>query len=223
MPNVIAWASGYASPYGNDTQEIQSIRAGTWLPSSKDFKAVAIKSGAINFGVKNFTELLNGITKQPAGSINRLGIIAHSNQGAIGLAGTIIITRGGDCTFYLPSVIDPTLLNNRARDAANVVGSFANGVSIVLFSCNAGLSMNMLTGFEAAFGVDCYGFSGEVLYLPKFTSVVTERFWVAYVNITPDQQALIDAGLLDLMSIVGPQQKSSIWALQPDQAFFSRT
>jgi hypothetical protein len=118
MVTVVIWASGYPFPYGNDAAETKSITARTWLPSSKDFKVVATNSSTSSFGAKDFDELLKAISKQPVGSIEKLGIIAHSNKDVIGLAGKIIITPGGDCEFSPAGIINTTVLQAKAPDSA---------------------------------------------------------------------------------------------------------
>jgi hypothetical protein len=99
--------------------------------------------------------MLAQIAKQKVGSIDKLGIIAHSNSKMIGLAGKIIITPpdAPDALFFPQGVIDAGVLQAKATDISNLMNRFAANASITLFSCNSGADLSLLASFEGAFNL----------------------------------------------------------------------
>lgn len=218
MANLAIWASGYPSVFRTGADEIRSINAGTWSPASHDFQAAAARSG-VALGAATFNELLNRIGTQNIGSINRLGIIAHSNSQMIGLAGRIIVTppQAPDVLFSPTGVIDNNVFKAKAASIAKITNRFAPNASITLFSCNAGAELSLLIGFQEAFGLDCYGFKDEINTCTTFSgSMITMRGRMAYV---PGIANLVTMGLATPCTFA----KNSVWELQPDSGFFSRT
>jgi len=218
VANVVAWASGYPSVFANDAAEIKSLNAGTWSPATKDFKAAATSSG-VALGAATFGDLLKQIGTQRVGSIDKLGIIAHSNSKMIGLAGKIITTppQAPDVLFTPSGLIDTSVLKANAAAVAKVKDRFAANASIVLFSCNAGADISLLIGFQTAFDLDCYGFNDHVQTCTNFSgAMITSRGQMAYA---PNLSSLVAAGLATPCTYA----KNSVWQLQPDTGFFSRT
>jgi len=216
MAKVVIFASGYRSVFASEAQEIASVQAGTWSPQTQDFRAAALRSGTA-LPAASLDDVIRQIGLQKVGSIERLGIIAHSNSTTIGLAGHIIVTAGGDALFTPAGVIDEDILTAKTPKIATVLDRFADGASIVLFSCSSGADMSLLIDFETAFGIDCYGFKDEVATCIQFSgSKVTVRGRMAY---TPALHDLMAAGLASPCEYA----KNSVWDLQPDNAFFNRT
>jgi hypothetical protein len=218
VANVVIWASGYPSVFANDAAEIKSLQAGTWSPATKDFQAAATASG-VALGAATFADVLKQIGTQKVGSIDRLGIIAHSNSKMIGLAGRIITKppQAPDVLFTPSGLIDASVLKTNAAAVAKVKDRFAANASIVLFSCNAGADISLLIAFQTAFDLDCYGFNEHVQTCVNFSGTrITLRGQMSY---TPTLAAMITAGLANPCTFA----KSSVWLLQPDTGFFSRT
>jgi len=219
MPNLAIWASGYPRVFRSDADEVRSLQAGTWSPASIDFQAAATRSGHAA-GARTFDEILRIIGRQAVGSIERLGIIAHSNSSMIGLAGNIITTGpdAPDVLFSQPGVIDDSVLQAKSADIAKVSDRFTDHASIVLFSCHAGAELNLLIAFQTAFGLDCYGFDDMVQTCTTWITPslrISSRGRMAYVPGLADQIANGTATPCDFA-------KNTVWALQPDRAFFSR-
>jgi len=220
MVNLAIWASGYSDVFlHNNPAEVRSIQAGTWSPASKDFHKAATRSGP-SAGAKTFDELLAQIRKQKVGSIDRLGIIAHSNAKMIGLAGRIIATGpdAPDVIFDNAGLIDSNVLTAKAAAVAKVLDRFATNASISLFSCHAGADLSLLIAFQTAFGLDCYGFKEEVQTCTEWSTPsleITSRGRMAYV---PNLSSLVASGLASPCTYA----QNSVWALQPDTGFFSR-
>jgi len=195
------------------------MQAGTWSPSSTDFHRAATRSGP-EAGARTFNELLLQISRQRVGSIDRLGIIAHSNANMIGLAGTIITTgpNAPDVLFSPAGLINASVLQSNAAAIANVRDRFADRASIVLFSCHAGATLGLLIAFQTAFDLDCYGFNDEVFTCTDWITPslrITSRGRMAY---TPTLANLIATGLATPCSFA----QNTVWGLQPDNAFFNR-
>jgi hypothetical protein len=219
MPNLAIWASGYPSVFSNDASEVSSLQAGTWSPASVDFRAAATRSGAAA-GAGTFDELLHQIARQKPGSIEQLGIIAHSNAKMIGLAGKIITTPpdAPDVLFSQAGLIDDSVLQAKAGDIATITDRFADHASITLFSCNAGADLSLLIAFQTAFGLDCYGFKDEVQTCTTWVTPslrISVRGRMAYV---PGLAAQIQNGAATPCTFA----QNSVWSLQPDSGFFSR-
>jgi hypothetical protein len=215
VTDLVIWASGYRSVYSGNSEEISSLNAHTWSPASRDFHAAASHSG-VALGASSLDELLRQLGRQSAGSVNRLGIIAHSNSTMVGLAGKIITTPDADVEFFPSGIIDAAQLTAKADRIESIQDRFADDASIVLFSCNSGSDFSLLVAFETAFDVDCYGFKDEVLTCTTFKgATITARGRMAYVP-----------GLTDLVDSdqVSPcvYAKHSVWELTPDMAFFSQ-
>jgi hypothetical protein len=214
MPKLVIFASGYPSVFANDAQEIASMKAGTWSPQTQDFRAAALRSG-VALPAASLDDVIRQIGTQTVGSIDRLGIIAHSNQSMIGLAGKIIVTPGGNALFTPGGIIDATMLASKTAQIAPILNRFAPHASIVLFSCNSGSDISLLIDFQTAFGLDCYGFNDEIQTCTDFSgNRVTVRGRMAY---TPTLASLVSAGLATPCTFA----KNSVWDLQPDMGFFS--
>jgi hypothetical protein len=219
MPNLAMWASGYPRVFPNDASEVSSLKAGTWSPASVDFQAAATRSGAAA-GASTFDQLLHQIARQKPGSIEKLGIIAHSNAKMIGLAGKIITTGpdAPDVLFSSAGLIDDSVLKAKAGNIATITDRFADHASITLFSCNAGADLSLLIAFQTAFGLDCYGFQDEVQTCTIWSTPslhIGTRGRMAY---QPGLAAQIQSGAATVCSFA----KNSVWELQPDSGFFSR-
>jgi len=219
MPNLAIWASGYPRVFRNDPSEVNSLKAGTWSPESVDFQAAATRSGPAA-GASTFDELLHHIARQKPGSIEKLGIIAHSNAKMIGLAGKIITTGpdAPDVLFSQAGLIDASVLQAKGGDIATISDRFADHASITLFSCNAGADLSLMIAFQTAFGLDCYGFRDEVQTCTVWNTPslqISIRGRMAYV---PGIAAQIQSGAATVCSLA----KNSVWLLQPDSGFFSR-
>jgi hypothetical protein len=94
---------------------------------------------------------------------------------------------------------------------------FAANASITLFSCNTGADLSLLASFKGVFNLDRYGFENEVQTCTIWSgSNITVRGRMAY---TPALSNLVSAGLASPRDFA----KNSVWELEPDNGFFSRT
>jgi hypothetical protein len=206
VAKVVVWASGYANLFGSTAAEIRSLQAGTWSPQSQDFRAAATRSGDVAIGASSLDEMIRQIARRPAGSVDRLGIIAHSNETMIGLSGHIIIANPPDAEFAARGIVDSNELSAKASQISTIRNRFADGASIVLFSCNTGSGMALLIGFQTAFQLDCYGFKDEITHNVTFSgSTIVSRSRLIY---PPQNNAAL--------------AKNSVWDLSPDTGFFNQ-
>jgi hypothetical protein len=218
---LVIYASGYPSVFANDAQEIASLKAGTWSPQTQDFRAAATRSG-LALPAASLDNVIRQIGTQKAGSIDKLGIIAHSNKTMIGLAGHILLVPGGDVLFTQAGIIDASMLSSKAAQIATILDRFADKASIVLFSCNSGTDLSLVIQFQTAFGLDCYGFNDEVGTCTTWTTPannkITVRGRMAYTDPNSSFANLVATGQADPCTFA----KNTVWELQPDMGFFSR-
>jgi len=165
---LMIYASGYASPYVNDPQEVAYARAipSIWAPSTVDFQATARRSGAPS-GASSLADMLAVIASMAVGSIGMLGLIGHAAdpRGVIprsfGFAGRI------QTTFPYVSLAGAGLLNSTTLAAAGAAATslhnrFAPSARIVLYACTTGADSTLLDPISKAFGVCVDGFSDEL-------------------------------------------------------------
>lgn len=97
-PRPRAWGT-FGSPAG-DAEEIRLSNAGTWHPTSDNFRIVANTPNQFKrnltevFDVSTVGEFIGAFTQKngkdrPPKSVARVNIVAHGNPGLIGLSGTL--------------------------------------------------------------------------------------------------------------------------------------
>ena len=175
----LAYGSGYAG-YSSAGKEIRNAKAGTWNPTSVDFRTNAGRSGG-GTGVKDLPELIKAISAQGKGTIKNLGIIGHSNSRALGLSGDVhaegVPLRG--------LITEATLQSHKAEIDA-VKDRFTDDAAITLYSCNSGgVSSGLADAVSVAFGVCVKGFKNYVMWCITFNespAEITSRGNVYYEN-----------------------------------------
>ncbi len=168
MATLMIYGSGYSRPYANDAAEVASAAAQTWFPSSVDFQATAMRSGAA-FGASSLSEMINIIARQPAGSISLLGLIGHAADSprTFGFSGRM--TTAPPFVFLTPSgflnaktIWDNYSLISPLRD------KFAKDGRIVVYACHSGADKALLAPLSNAFGVCADGFTNPVTWCFKW-------------------------------------------------------
>jgi hypothetical protein len=164
---LMIYASGYHHPYPTDRAEIASANAGTWFPSSVDFRATAGKSGNAA-GAASLADMLKIIGAQRAGSIAFLGLIGHGAS-RIGMARTFGFS-GRISVSPAQVVLTPSGFLNANTiwtnyDAIRALrGQFAADAKIVVYACDSGMDTTLLAPISNAFGVCAYGFKQQVTW-----------------------------------------------------------
>ena len=181
---IVAYASGYTSPYANEQAEIAAVKGQYWEPSDEDFAAIAQRSSApLTVSVNSLQLLLDVINSQPPRSIQRLMLVGHSNPTTFSFSGTIRIFVNLRPRFEFAVVnFDSKNAVNKANLVAPSTASYINrnqlsdrfvpGAEIVLLGCKSGSSGGggpsgatsdvLLDALSNAFKVCVCGFEKEI-------------------------------------------------------------
>jgi hypothetical protein len=207
VPLNLIFASGYASPYKDNPSETRSAEAGTWFPSSIDFRATVTNSGG-GSGASTFDELLKLIEKEGQGTISSLGLIGHAGGDNFGLGGKITV-RPADVTFSTAGLIDATTISKNLKVIQSLKNRFTRDANITLFGCHTGVSTKLLDAISNALGIYVSGFSKEIIWcidwsLPKRTITSRGKVFV-------DTNGQFAAGLVSCASF-----NKTVTSLKPD-------
>ena len=150
------YAGGYPNPYKDNAEEIDSIKANTWMPSAADFGYTAHAAGG-GLGVKTIDELFSTIQEQGIHSITELGLIGHGAGGAIGFSGTVAFKPDAAVSFADDGLItsESLLAESTARLYLNARDRFATGAVITLYACQSGTDQTFVENLSQAFGGVC--------------------------------------------------------------------
>jgi hypothetical protein len=212
MSLELFFAKAYPAPPYGPGAEVALVMAGKWSPASRDFEASATNSGG-GTGVGTLDDIIAEIGKKKVGSIDELGIIAHSNSSFFSLSGTVL-TTGPDLpnvTFSKAGMVDATGLQGKQAQIDAVKDRFAKGAQIVLYGCHAGLDDALLQALAKAFGVCVYGFSHEVAYLVEWN--LKSNVVISRGKTFIDASGMVAAGLTKPASVA----QSDIHQLTPDK------
>jgi hypothetical protein len=167
---LMIYASGYASPYVNDPQEVAYAQASPsiWAPSTVDFQATARRSGAPS-GASSVADMLAIIASMAVGSISLLGLIGHGADAdpsgtvprSFGFAGRVQ-TRHPYVTLTGAGLLNSTTIAAAGTAATALHNRFATNARIVLYACTTGSDNTLLDPISRAFGVCVDGFADEV-------------------------------------------------------------
>src|SRR3954454_17314647 len=171
MSLELFYAKSYAAPAYGPGAEVALVKAAKWSPSSRDFEATAKNSGG-GTGVGTLDDIIAEIGKKPVGSIDELGIIAHSNASYFSLSGTVLTSGPNlpNVTFTQAGMVDAAGLQGKQTKIDAVKDRFAKNAQVVLYACHAGLDHALIQAMAKSFGVCVYGFSDEVAYLIEWNT-----------------------------------------------------
>ena len=166
-----------------------------WHPSRDDFIEI-LGSGAAPIEVDSFSQFLGIIQSQKVGSIARINLFSHGNDGLIGFSGTISEdTRSGKLDvrvgiYIAPKGLDENLItsldpvpgkdgqlvDSLGTTARKLRDRFAKGAEICFFLCNsASLKTPLLQAVADAFQVTARGFPDEVMAGIQFNRTPNSR------------------------------------------------
>jgi hypothetical protein len=168
------WAVGdFPKPWASDSDEIAAINGGEWFPSTKDFIAAIMNSGArgsTHPTVGHTESFINLVFMQPKGSIARINFVTHGASTEIGLKGRI---EPGAVFFdegMEAGILEGFKNNGILKDDGTVVpwseirARFAKDAVIVVYACKAALSEAFLQDLADIFGVTVQGFTKKLQY-----------------------------------------------------------
>lgn len=180
--NVITLVGSFQNPWSSTPEKEkwivdESKKPGSkyeWHPTSDDFKAV---TGGIP--VASFAGLLGVIEKEPKGSIRRINVFSHGNEGLFAFGGEID-KESGTCRLNVTTGLTEKVITQNEwipKGAGNYEESlgliarklrdrFVKGGEIDFFMCNTGkggINLQLLQETANAFQVVTKGFSEEII------------------------------------------------------------
>lgn len=163
------------NPELSGQEEIDTLIAGDWSPSTLDFMEVTGLSP--NFALQNFEALLASIADYKEDSISRLNFWSHGDSVSLGMSGSI---EPGSVSFH--SYIDGSKMEFYAREGLTITDTskgkkrvitlddvrrrFKGDAVFVLYACNAGVNEELLKALRDLLQVTVIGFKHSILYCP---------------------------------------------------------
>ena len=232
----LAFGSGFANPFSSEydearcghPKEIGGNPDCRWQPSSDDMSTSAQLSGG-GTPVSAFDELLTFIESRGPKSIDRLGIIGHSNSFIFALAGTIdpfykqpqtgVLT--GNVLFDQPAAnITKKSIEAKRNRIAKLRERFKPGARIILFGCNAGAGAELLSVIASTFRLCAEGFKYPIQYFLDISTTggkITKKSTITRGRIQSGE-------IMERFELWGLMNKgmfiTSVWKLTPDSGLY---